>query len=318
MTTAFVSHYDCSRHDTGWGHPEHQGRLPALTRAVYRDMLTLHGHLLELEARPATEEDLLLVHTPEYVRSVREASQRAEQEGRSLPFAGEVVVSGASWEAALAAARAAVNGVEAVLAGEVRNAFCPTRPPGRDAAAARPGGHSLFNSVAVAARHLRERRGVERVLVVDWGAHPPQGTPEVLGGVAGVRVLSVHQHPAPVLADEVDTRADAANLRSLGLPPGTGGEGFGAALAEGLEEAAGWEPQFILVSAGFDILAGDPLGGLTVQPREVYDLTMQVRELADRVCGGRLVSLLEGGYDASATGRAVVQHVRALAGLPPA
>ncbi|HEX2190983.1 MAG TPA: hypothetical protein VHG51_18890, partial [Longimicrobiaceae bacterium] len=191
MTTAFVSHHDSPRHDAGWGHPDHQGRIPALVRAVYRDMLALHGHLVQVEAVPATEEDLLLAHTPEYLRSVREAVAGAAAEGRPVPFAAEVVVSGASWDAAAASAGAALTGVETVLAGEARSAFCSARPPGRDAAADRAGGHSLFNHVAVAARHLRDRRGARRVLVVDWGARAPLGTGEVLAPDPGARVLAV-------------------------------------------------------------------------------------------------------------------------------
>lgn len=321
-TTAYVSHYDTSRHDTGWNHPDHQGRLPALVRAVYRDMLTLHGHLLEVEARPAAEADLLLVHRPEYVRQVREAAEEAEREGKSISFQGDVVVSGASWDAALASVGAAITGVDAVLAGEARNAFCTARPPGRDALPDRSGGHSLFNSVAVAARHLRERRGVERVLVVDWGARAPLGTPTVLAGLPGVRLLSIHQHAAPALMEGDEPVIPAEELpgvRSVGVEAGADGAAFGAALAAALEdEVAVAAPDFVLLSAGLDILVGDPLGGLAVTPREVFDLTAQVRGVADRACGGRLVSVLEGGYDPPALGRAAVQHLRALAGLEPA
>lgn len=315
MTTAFVSHHDSPRHDTGWDHPDHQGRIPALVRAVYRDMVALHDHLVQVEARPATEDDLLLVHTPEYVRAVREAVAHAAEQGRPVPFQAELVVSDASWDAAVASVGAAITGVETVLAGEARNAFCTARPPGRDAAASHAGGHSVFNSVAVAARHLRDRRGVGRVLVVDWGARAPLGTGEILASDPGVRVVSVHQHPGPSLADETP---GAAGLRSFVVPAGAGGETFSAALADALADAGDWGAEWILHSAGFDILAGDPLGGLAVAPREVHDLTILLRETADRVCGGRLVSVLEGGYDPAATGQAVVQHLRALAGLPAA
>jgi acetoin utilization deacetylase AcuC-like enzyme len=315
VSTAFVSHHDSPRHDTGWNHPDHQGRIPALVRAVYRDMPALHAHLLQVEARPASVDDLLLVHTPEYVRVVREAVARAAAEGRPLAFQADAVVSDASWDAAVASAGAAITGVETVLAGEARNAFCSARPPGRDAAADHAGGHSLFNNVAIAARHLRDRGGAERVLVVDWGARAPLGTGAVLAADPGVRVAAVHQHPAPSLAD---TAAAAPQLRSRPVPAGAGGEEFAAALAAALDEAAAWEPQWVLLGAGFDILAGDPLGGLAVTPREVFDLTLLLREWADRVCGGRLVSVLEGGYDPAATGKAVVQHLHALAGLSPA
>ncbi|MBV9773065.1 MAG: histone deacetylase, partial [Gemmatimonadetes bacterium] len=256
------------------------------------------------------------------VRRVREAAEEAGREGKSIPFEGDVVVSGASWDAALASVGAAITGVEAVLSGEVRNAFCTVRPPGRDARADRSGGHSLFNSVAIAARHLRERRGIGRVLVVDWGAHPPLGTPAVLADLPGIRVLSVHQHAAPTLLSgdaPAPVTGDAPGVRSVGVEAGADGAAFGSALSAALEEEVAAEaPDFILLSAGLDILAGDPLGALAVQPRDVFDLTMVVRGAADRVCGGRLVSVLEGGYEPSALGKAAVQHLRALAGLEAA
>lgn len=313
--TAFVSHHFCSLHDTGWGHPDHQGRLPAVVRAVHRDMLALHDRLLQVEAAPATEDDLLRVHTPEHVARVREASARAAREGRPLPLEGEVVVSGASWDAALAAAGAAVTGAELVLRGEAANAFCLTRPPGRGAAAGRAGGHSLFNTVMVAAASLRKRHGVERVLVVDWGAAAPRGALEIAAGTPGVWVAAAHA------ADAGPDRSP--RISSVGVPSGSGADGLRGAVTRALERvvedlARGEPPGLVFLSLGLDVLSADPLGALRVEPEDVHGLTGVVLAAARDLCGGRLVSVLEGGYDASATGRAVVQHLRALAGLPPA
>src|SRR5205085_1537322 len=135
---------DCSRHDTGWNHPDHQGRLPAVTRAVYRDMVALFDPLLQIEGMPAAEAELLRVHTRRYVDDVRRTAIAAAAEGRPLELGG-VPVSGASWDAALAAAGCAVTAADVVLRGDVRNAFAPSRPPGRGARADEPGEHSLFN-----------------------------------------------------------------------------------------------------------------------------------------------------------------------------
>jgi len=307
--TAFVSHSDCARHDTGWKHPEHQGRLPALVRAVYRDMLTLHGHLLEVEALPASQDDLLLVHAPDLVERVREASRRAGEEGQPTVLEGEVAVSGASWDAALAAVGAALTGVEAVRRGDARNAFCAARPPGYAAGADRVGGFSLFNTVAIAARHLRQRLGADRVLVVEWGGTAPSAIPALLAEDAGARVLAVRQAAGAQVS---------SHARVVTLPPGSDGPlfvgAFEAALAEVL---AAFTPQWVLLAAGFDMLAADPIGELAVDPADVYPLTRALCEAADTHCEGRLVSVLEGGYDPSATGSAVVQHIRALADLPP-
>lgn len=296
--TAFVAHPDPPRHDPGWGHPEHQGRLPAIARAVYRDMMTLHEPLLEVEARPADQAELLLAHTPRYLDELRRASAEADAAGQSRPFGAKGRVSGASWDAARASVGAALTAVEAIRDGRVRNAFCAARPPGRDAGRDGAAGFSLLNPVAVAARYLRERVGAARVLVVDWGARPPLGTPEILVGDPGVRLISVNEDDLPPVAD---------------------GAAFAAAQSTALERAtATWTPDWVLLAAGFDILAGDPLGTLGVLPDEVHALTVALRGRADDWCAGRLVSVLEGGYAPTATGRAVVQHLRALAGLPPA
>lgn len=309
--TAFVGHADCARHDTGWKHPEHQGRLPALVRAVYRDMLTLHDHLREVEAQPASEDDLRLIHTDGYIARVREASRLAAQRGEPIGFEADAPVSGASWNAALAAVGGALTAVDLVLAGEVRNAFCAARPPGAAARADRAGGHALFNTVAIAARHLRERRGLGRVLVVEWRGSGTSALGELLGADPGVRLVGVGTGGA----------AAAAGHRAsmVSLPPGTDAGLFLPAFEAALDTALAEDPpEFMLLAAGFDVLATDPLGGLALDAADVHPLTARLRERADAACAGRLVSVLEGGYDPPALGRAVVQHLRALAGLPSA
>jgi acetoin utilization deacetylase AcuC-like enzyme len=308
--TAFVSHEDAPRHDTGWSHPDHQGRLPAIVRAVHRDMLTLWEPLLQVEAVPATEDDLRLVHTQRYVDDVRRTSIAAAAEGRTLELGG-VPVSGASWDAALASVGGALTAVETVLSGEARNAFVAARPPGRGAGPDAPGEHSLFNTVAVAARHLRERRGSARVLVVAWGARPAGTLRLVLGGDPAVPVVSLH------LRSEGDPSPGAPDPAQgdVPLPPEADGAAFEAALRDALDAIPAEEsPDFVLLSASFDILSGDPLGGMAVEPEDVYALTAVLREWADARVGGRLVSVLEGGAAAS-LGAAVVQHLRALAGV---
>lgn len=314
--TAFVSHEDCSRHDTGWSHPDHQGRLPAIVRAVQRDMVALWEPLRQTEARPASEQDLLLVHTHAYIDRVREMATDAARAERTLQLDG-VPVSGASWDAALAGAGAALTAVEAVLGGEVRNGFALARPPGRGAGADAAGECSLFNNVAIAARHLRARRGVGRVLVIAWGARQPTALAEVLQEDDGIRLISIHQHPQSF--PEPEATADHPSIDGIALPPGSGGDAFATALRELLAAIPADEsPDFVLLSAGFCILAADAHGSLAVEPDEVHAITVALREWADAHAGGRLVSVLEGGYAATETARAVIQHLRALAGLPAA
>jgi acetoin utilization deacetylase AcuC-like enzyme len=309
--TAFVSHEDTPRHDTGWNHPDHQGRVPAIARAVYKDMLTLFEPMLELSATPATDADLLLVHTPEHVARVRAAAATA---GAQVAELDGVRLSGASDEAARASVGGALTAVDAVLAGEVRNAFVLARPPGRDALPDAAAGFSLFNTVAVAARHLHERRGMASVLVVSWGTRPASNLRQALGGAPWVRMIDIHAHPQSFPAPQGDPPPPMPG--DVPLPPGSDGAAFAHALRNAL--AAQPAPEFVLLSTGFDILAGDPLGSLAVEPHEIHDLTRILRDWADEHASGRLVSALEGGYEAANTARAVVQHLRALIGLPPA
>lgn len=311
-TTAYVSHPDCSRHDTGWGHPEHQGRLPAVARAVYRDMLTLFEPLLEVEGRPAAEEDLLLAHSPGYVRRVREAADEAGRAGAPLPFGDHAMISGPSWDAARAAVGCVLTAVDTVLEGQVRNAFCPVRPPGNQVGASGPGGFGLFNGVAVATRYLRQRLGMERVMIVDWGARPGGGTAEIVATDPGIRLVSFHQEMAAGSAEL------PPSSRSVALAAGATGEDLLAAMRASLDQAVSdFTPDFFLLSVGFDALAADPLGGLALEPRDFYELTRHLRERADALCDGRLVAVMEGGYDPASTAAAAVQHLRALAGLLP-
>jgi acetoin utilization deacetylase AcuC-like enzyme len=309
-TTAFVAHHDCPRHDTGWRHPEHQGRLPALVRAVYRDMLTLHGHLAEVEGTPAGEAELHLAHDAAYVRAIRDLSRGAAEAGKVLPFGEEGAISGATWDAATAAVGCALTAVRTVRSGEVRNAFCSVRPPGHEAGRAAAAGHAVFNSVAVAARALLAE-GLAP-LVVGWGGRPGVGTAEILGAHPRVRLVSVHEaQPREVPWPE--------SAQAVALPAGSDGALYLAAFEGAVDAAlAGFAPDFVLLSAGFDALAGDPRGSLALVPEDYHRLTRALVERADACCRGRLVSVLEGGYEPRATGTAVVQHVRALAGLPPA
>lgn len=309
--TAFVSHEDCPRHDTGWSHPDHQGRLPAIVRAVQKDMVAMWEPMLQVEATPASEADLRLVHTQRYIDDVRRTAIAAAAEGRTLELGG-VPVSGVSFDAALAAVGGAITAVETVLRGDARNAFVVARPPGRGAGADAPGEFSLFNTVAIAARGLRERHGSARVLVVSWAARPATALRRALAGDPGVSILSLHQRPE-------DESADRASTGDVPLAPGTDGAAFEAALRDALNAIPPEDaPDFVLLSAGFDILAGDPLGGLGVAPRDVHGITLALRDWVDARAGGRLVSVLEGGYDANATAKAVVQHLRALAGVEAA
>ena len=315
----FISHPATATHDTGWGHPEHQGRLPAIIRAVERDTPALLPCLVQREAVPVTEAALELVHTRAHVQSVREAVERARASGELLKLDPDTVVSPASWDAALAAAGCVATGVDLVLDGEADTAFALSRPPGHHAPMDRPMGFCLFNNVAVAAR-LARQRGVERVLIVDWDVHHGNGTQDIFYADPSVYYLSLHlspHYPGTGAADERGTGAGAGTTRNVPLRHGTGADEYHAAFDDALAVTlAEFEPELVIVSAGFDCLTHDPLGGMRLEPGDLHALTGRMREATRASAGGRMVVALEGGYAPPRVGAGVVAVLRALCGLP--
>jgi acetoin utilization deacetylase AcuC-like enzyme len=306
-----------SLHDTGWGHPEHQGRLRSLASAVGKDMLAIHGIVEALEPRDATLEELARVHPRDHLERIRARSAQAEAEGRVLPFAPETPVSAATWGAVVGSAGAACQGVELVADGVFETAYVATRPPGHHASADEAMGFCLVNHVAVAARHLQATGRARRVAIVDWDVHHGNGTQAIFHDDPTVYFLSLHQapfYPGTGSAGDRGSGPGEGMTRNVPLPAGTDGPAFLDALDGALAAAeAEFDPDFILVSAGYDALAGDPLGGMLLEPGDFHALARRVLDWADRSCGGRVVAVLEGGYEPRRTGAAAVATIRALA-----
>ena len=304
---AFVSHADCGRHDTGWEHPEHVGRLRAVLRAVGRD-LALFESLQHVEARHATPEALTLAHDPQYVAAVW---SMAEDGGGRLD--ADTVVSAGSWDAATAGAGAALDGLDLVMAGTARRAFAAVRPPGHHALRASGMGFCLFGNVALAAHHARQRHGLERVLVVDWDVHHGNGTQALVQDDPGIRFVSMHQWPWYPGTGAADDRGPHGTVWNVPLPAGLPRQRYVDAWERAVDAAtAGWTPDLLIVSAGFDSLAGDPLGGFTLELDDVDRMTRALVARAEGWCGGRVVSALEGGYAPDRVGEACVVHLHAL------
>ena len=309
-------HPDCGRHDTGWDHPEHQGRLRAVMGALERALPELHADVTPVVPEPVATATLELAHPAEHVERIREICERSAASGQILRLDADTLVSPGSWDAALAAAGCGVAAVDAVLSGECRAAFCAVRPPGHHATPDRAMGFCLFNNIAVAARHARTRPGIERVLIVDWDVHHGNGTQDIFYEDPSVFFLSMHQHPlypGTGMADERGRGPGEGTTLNLPLPAGLAPERYVEALLDGVERAlAGFAPDLTLISAGFDAGVEDPLGGFTLTEADFATLTREIVARTASTSRNRVVSLLEGGYNPGELGRNVVSHLTAL------
>jgi len=312
-STAFISHSDCGRHDTGWNHPEHVGRLVAIMRALRNDF-ELFQQLEHVEGRHATADELALVHERSYIESIRTTCASG---GGRLDV--DTVASEGSWDAATAAAGCVLDAVDMAFDGRATRSFSAVRPPGHHAVRSRSMGFCIFGSVALGAAYARSVHGAERVLIVDWDVHHGNGTQALVQHDPGIRFLSMHQwpfYPGTGASDDHGPLGNVLNVpMAAGLDPMRYVEAFERSFGEISHD---FEPDLVMISAGFDCLAGDAIGGFTLEMEHIDRLTRFVTAYADEVCGGRVVSALEGGYTPARLAEAVVVHTRALAGLPAA
>ncbi len=306
MSTLLLTHRDCLAHDPGAGHPECPERLVAVMRALEAQEFSA---LVREEAPEATPEQLALVHPAEYVSAILELRPRA---GERIALDPDTLVGPGSVLAARRAVGAGVAAVDAVMRGEHANAFCAVRPCGHHAEPARAMGFCLFSSAAIAARHARVAHGVERVAVLDFDVHHGNGTQAAFERDASVFFASSHQMPLFPGTGAVRERG-VGNILNVPLPPGAGGEAFRAAWADKVMPALeSFAPGLIVISAGFDAHARDPLAQLRLREEDFAHVTTAICEAARRLCGGRVVSLLEGGYDLEALASSTAAHVLAL------
>ena len=307
MASAFITHPDCLKHEMGAWHPERPERLTAI-----EDQLIASGlgqHLARYEAPLATDEQLARVHPLEYVRAIRDAAPASG----TVHLDPDTAMNPHTLHASLRAAGAAVLATDLVMRGEADSAFCSVRPPGHHACRARPMGFCIFNNVAVAARHARHAHGVERVAIIDFDVHHGNGTEEIFQNDPHVLMASTFQHPFYPYSGTEDP---APNMINVPLAAGAGTRQFREAVVESWIPALdGFKPQLVLFSAGFDAHAEDDMAMLRFSDADYAWVTEQVKAVADRHAGGRMVSTLEGGYALSALGRSVVQHLRVMAGL---
>jgi acetoin utilization deacetylase AcuC-like enzyme len=307
MTIAFISNSDCGRHDTGWGHPEHVGRLVAIPRAL-REVPDLVQRLHHVESRHATADEVALAHDRDYIRRVRAAADAGG--GRLDP---DTVVSEGSWDAATAGVGAVLDGIDLAFTNGPARSFCAIRPPGHHALRGTSMGFCLFGNVAIGAHYARAKHDASRVLIVDWDVHHGNGTQALVESERDIHFVSMHQWPWYPGTGAIDDRGPHRNVWNVPLrahlPPGE----YVDALRRAIDEATdGFVPDLVLISAGFDSLAGDPLGAFTLEYEHVEQMTRHLVERAESWCEGRIVSALEGGYAPQRLATACVRHMLAL------
>ena len=300
----FFTHLACLAHDTGPGHAERGERLVAVVDTLRETFPTGTWH----EAPHATRGQLQRVHADALLARILET----HPSGR-IQLDPDTVLSPASAEAALRAAGAAVAATDAVLQGSIRRAFCAVRPPGHHATADTAMGFCLFNNIAVAAAHARDAHGLSRIAIADFDVHHGNGTQAIFA--AEPRVLFASSHQVPLYPDSgFAGERGVGNVVNAPLPPGADGSAFRDAWRSTLLPAIdGFRPQLLLVSAGFDAHWRDPLAQLQLRADDYAWVTRELAAIADRHAEGRIVSLLEGGYDLDALRECSVAHVAALA-----
>jgi acetoin utilization deacetylase AcuC-like enzyme len=323
MTTALIYDPIFLEHITPHKHPERWQRVKVVMEMLEALNWLKRDGLIQLAPRAATIEELAAVHEREYIQEVEAASYQAEQEearsGRqTLFFATDTYVSAKSYEAALKAAGAPLVAIDAVMKGEVDNAYCLVRPPGHHAVAESAMGFCLFNNVAVAARYAIDHYNLERVMIIDYDVHHGNGTQEMFYDDPRVLYFSVHQapfYPGTGLAEERGEGAGHGTTINVPLPAQTGFDAYESIFRQVMVPAADrFDPQLILVSAGFDAHWTDPIGDMYLSTAAFAKLNQIIIDLARQMCQGRLVMVQEGGYNLEATGACAATCINLLLG----
>lgn len=304
MSTAYISHPDFMKHEMGRHHPECPERIAAIEDQLIQSRLD--AHLKRIDPPLASEADIARVHSEDHLAFVK---SKAPSSGYSM-IDGDTIMNPATWTVSLRAAGAAIAAVDAVMQGEVNNAFCAIRPPGHHAEPHRSMGFCVFNNVAIATRYAIEKYDLDRVAVIDFDVHHGNGTEAAFINDPHVLMCSFFQHPFYPYSglDGGD------NMVNVPLPANTNGKVVREMISQTwiprLEE---FKPQLIIISAGFDAHREDDLGQMGLVEDDYVWMTKQLMEVANRYCDGKIVSCLEGGYNLSALGRSVAAHLKTLA-----
>ena len=312
MKTAFIHHPIYREHDTGPDHPETPLRYEVIIDAINSDT-EISAQLIEIKPEPVTKGLIQAAHTPQHLKRIEQAF---EEGWPQLDM--DTVISVKSYDAALFAAGGAIAGVDAVMRGEAKNAFAAVRPPGHHATAERTMGFCIFNNVAIAAKYAQNKyKEIERVAIIDWDVHHGNGTQGIFYDDPSAFFFSMHQYP---WYPGTGSRGETGHGRGLGstmnvpVKANTSATDQKRAFEAAIEEiSTKVKPDIIFISAGFDAHLDDPLGQLRLEDPDFISMTSTIKDWADEVCGGRIVSCLEGGYNLETLGGTVAAHVGELA-----
>jgi acetoin utilization deacetylase AcuC-like enzyme len=306
MSTLLISHPACLNHLTPAGHPERPDRLRAIEQALEAEKFQ---SLQRVEAPMAELKTIALCHPMDYIEELRDASPK---EGL-VRLDPDTSMSPGTFEAALRAVGGATLAVDEVLAKKTDNAFVATRPPGHHAETARPMGFCLFDNAAIAARHSQKRHGIARAAIIDFDVHHGNGSQEIFWADKSVMYCSTHQMPLFPGTGAVIESGEHNTVVNAPLRPGDGGEQFRAAFdTRVLPRLRDFRPELVIISAGFDAHMRDPLASINLTEDDFVWATQKIMDVADQCADGRVVSLLEGGYDLRALGNSVAAHVTTL------
>jgi acetoin utilization deacetylase AcuC-like enzyme len=312
--TGYFTHPDCLKHEMGAGHPECPARLSAI-----EDRLLITGldmALTRREAAPAALADIELAHGRMHVAALRGLTDVLREDMAAggpvhTPLDPDTLINAHTWDAALRSAGAAIEATDAVIEGELENAFCAIRPPGHHACRDKAMGFCFFNNVAIAAKHAVERHGLQRVAIVDFDVHHGNGTEDIVAGDDRILMVSFYQHP---FYPDGGSQSHASNLVNVPVPAYTKGMDIRELIEMmWIPRIEAFKPELIFISAGFDAHREDDMGQLGLVEQDYAWITMRMKDMAKRFANGRIVSCLEGGYNLSSLARSVEAHLRALA-----
>ena len=311
MTTLLLTHPNFVAHDTGPGHPERPDRMRAIDRVLTHEFFATLSRA-EAPLRDDAEAAIMLAHPPQHLAHLK--AVRAKAHNEPVYVDGDTIMSAGTWEVIMRAVGAGMEAVDKVLdpASGIKNVFCQIRPPGHHAESERAMGFCFFNSIAVAAHYARKKHGAERVAVIDFDVHHGNGTQDIFFSDKNLFYASTHQMPLYPGTGAL-SETGVGNIWNAPLRAGDSGEHFKDAFQSRILPALNnFAPDLILISAGFDAHKDDPLASLRMVEADFMWVTEELLKVADKHCKGRVVSMLEGGYDLNALARSVVVHVKTL------